>query len=182
MKLILSPALLLVIFVSNIFAQDTTARRVFTADDYARAEKMLNYNTGPLVDRSYVRPTFLTDGRFWYRAFTPTGSEYVLVNPADGSKKSGTTPGELGITPAPAPTGFGRRGGGGPEVVSPDGRLSAYIKDWNLWVRDVASGKETQLTTDGVKDFGYATDNAGWRKSDRPIVLWSPDSKRIATF
>jgi len=31
----------------------------------------------------------------------------------------------------------------------------------NLWVRDVASGKETQLTTDGVKDFGYATDNAG---------------------
>ena len=31
-----------------------------------------------------------------------------------------------------------------------------------LWVRDVATGKETQLTTDGVKDFGYATDNAGW--------------------
>ena len=42
--------------------------------------------------------------------------------------------------------------------------------------------KETQLTTDGVKDFGYATDNAGWTKSDRPIVLWSPDSKKIATF
>jgi dipeptidyl-peptidase-4 len=183
MKLIFSPALLLVIFVSNIFAQDTAARRVFTADDYARAEKMLNYNTGPLVDHSYVRPTFLTDGRFWYRVFTPTGSEYVLVNPADGTKKTGTTPGELGITPAPAPTGFGRRGGGGgSEVVSPDGRLAAYIKDWNLWVRDVAGGKETQLTTDGIKDFGYATDNAGWRKSDRPIVLWSPDSKRIATF
>ena len=43
-------------------------------------------------------------------------------------------------------------------------------------------GKETQLTTDGVKDFGYATNNAGWTKSDRPILLWSPDSKRIATF
>jgi len=33
-----------------------------------------------------------------------------------------------------------------------------------------------------VKDFGYATDNAGWTKSDRPILLWSPDSKKIATF
>ena len=38
------------------------------------------------------------------------------------------------------------------------------------------------VTTDGVKDFGYATDNAGWTKSDRPVLLWSPDSKRIATF
>ena len=49
-------------------------------------------------------------------------------------------------------------------------------------MRDVKSGKETPLTTDGVKDFGYATDNAGWTKSDRPILLWSPDSKKIATF
>jgi len=49
-------------------------------------------------------------------------------------------------------------------------------------VRDVATGKETQLTTDGVKDFGYATDNAGWIHSDRAVLLWSPDSKKIATF
>jgi dipeptidyl aminopeptidase/acylaminoacyl peptidase len=33
-----------------------------------------------------------------------------------------------------------------------------------------------------VKDFGYATDNAGWTKSDRAILVWSPDSKKIATF
>ena len=82
--------------------------------------------------------------------------------------------------------GSGRRGGGRGrgrnEVLSPDKKRAAFIRDFNLWVRDVASGKETQLTTDGVKDFGYATDNAGWAKSDRPIVLWSPDSKKIATF
>ena len=68
------------------------------------------------------------------------------------------------------------------EVLSPDKKQGAFIRDFNLWVRDVATGKETQLTTDGVKDFGYATDNAGWIHSDRPIVLWSPDSKKIATF
>ncbi len=66
--------------------------------------------------------------------------------------------------------------------VSPDGKNAAFIRDWNLWVRDVATGKETQLTTDGVKDYGYATDNAGWTQSDNPILVWSPDSKKIATF
>jgi dipeptidyl-peptidase 4 len=68
------------------------------------------------------------------------------------------------------------------EALSPDKKRAAFIRDYNLWVRDAATGKETQLTTDGVKDFGYATDNAGWTKSDRPIVVWSPDSKKIATF
>ncbi len=67
-------------------------------------------------------------------------------------------------------------------VVSPDRTGAAFIRDYNLWVKDLTSGRETQLTTDGVKDFGYATDNAGWVRSDRPILLWSPDSKKIATF
>ena len=67
-------------------------------------------------------------------------------------------------------------------VVSPDGSRTAFIRDYNLWVRDLASGQETQLTTDGVEDFGYATNNAGWVKRDAPVVSWSPNSKKIATF
>src|SRR6266496_6484941 len=70
----------------------------------------------------------------------------------------------------------------GNEVLSPDGTKTAFIKDYNLWVRDVKTKRETQLTTDGVKDFGYATDNAGWIHSDRPTLRWSPDSKKIATY
>jgi dipeptidyl-peptidase 4 len=66
--------------------------------------------------------------------------------------------------------------------LSPDGRYAAYIKDWNLWVRDTTTGADKPLTTDGVKDYGYATDNAGWRFSNRPVLKWSPDSKKIATF
>jgi dipeptidyl-peptidase-4 len=69
-----------------------------------------------------------------------------------------------------------------PGVVSPDKSKEAFIRDWNLWVRDTAGGAETQLTTDGVENFGYATDNAGWQHSDKAIVVWSPDSKQIATF
>ncbi|MCB9288104.1 MAG: DPP IV N-terminal domain-containing protein [Lewinellaceae bacterium] len=66
--------------------------------------------------------------------------------------------------------------------LSPDGAKAAFIRDFNLWVKDVESGEETQLTTDGEEDFGYATNNAGWLKSERPVLLWSPDSKKIATF
>jgi dipeptidyl-peptidase-4 len=68
------------------------------------------------------------------------------------------------------------------EVVSPDGTHAAFVRDHDLWVRELATGRETRLTTDGVEDFGYATDNAGWTKSDRPVVVWSPDSRKIATF
>jgi dipeptidyl aminopeptidase/acylaminoacyl peptidase len=68
------------------------------------------------------------------------------------------------------------------EVLSPDKKKAALIKDYNLFVRDIESGQITQLTTDGVEYFGYATDNAGWSSSDQPVLRWSPDSKKIATF
>jgi dipeptidyl aminopeptidase/acylaminoacyl peptidase len=92
---------------------------------------------------------------------------------------------------SPVPSGAGRGGRGGRgggfgggrvESVSPDKKRAVFIRDNNLWGRDMATGKETQVTRDGIKDFGYATDNAGWTSSDRPIVLWSPDSKKVATF
>ncbi|TGE06583.1 S9 family peptidase [Hymenobacter fodinae] len=70
----------------------------------------------------------------------------------------------------------------GNEVVSPDGKLAAFIKDDNLWVRNTDTNQLTQLTTDGTKDYGYATDNAGWTHSDAPVLRWSPDSRKIATF
>lgn len=68
------------------------------------------------------------------------------------------------------------------EALSPNGELAAFIRLDNLWVHNLLSGKQTQLTFDGVKNFGYATDNAGWRHSKRAIVSWSPDSRRIATY
>ena len=68
------------------------------------------------------------------------------------------------------------------EVTSPDGGHVAFIRDYNLWVRNRDTGGETQLTTDGIEDFGYATNNAGWVRRDRPVLKWSPDSRKIATF
>jgi dipeptidyl-peptidase-4 len=67
-------------------------------------------------------------------------------------------------------------------ITSPDGKYAAFIRDFNLWVRETETGAETQLTNDGFEDFGYATNNAGWTRSSRPVLLWSPDSRMIATF
>jgi dipeptidyl-peptidase 4 len=67
-------------------------------------------------------------------------------------------------------------------VLSPDGRLAILRREHNLWVRDMTTGEERPLTTDGQDRHGYATDNEGWRRSERPAVRWSPDSRRIATY
>ena len=67
-------------------------------------------------------------------------------------------------------------------VPSPDGKRTVFIHEWNLWLHDNATGAEKPLTSDGVQDYGYATDNAGWIHSDAAIVAWSPDSRMVATF
>jgi dipeptidyl aminopeptidase/acylaminoacyl peptidase len=156
------------------------APKTVSAADYAKAEKFMGYNVTPLVLHSAGRATWLPDGRFWYTTMTETGKEAILIDPAKQTRGRCELP-ECARAVRERDTG----GRGRPtrnDVPSPDGTLTAYIKDWNLWVRDVKSGQETQLTTDGVRDFGYATHNAGWTHSDRAILLWSPDSRKIATF
>jgi dipeptidyl aminopeptidase/acylaminoacyl peptidase len=176
-SLLLGGAILLT--TSLVSAQ--RAPRVFTDADYGRAEKFMTYNVTPLVLHSGVRASWQPDGKFWYRTLTENGPEFYLVDPATGSKTRCTLP-VCNERNADAAGGRGGGRGNRRDAPSPDGKKAVFIRDWNLWVRDVATGKETALTTDGVKDYGYATDNAGWTRSDRPIVSWSPDSKRVATF
>ncbi|MEP7347636.1 MAG: DPP IV N-terminal domain-containing protein, partial [Gemmatimonadaceae bacterium] len=76
------------------------------------------------------------------------------------------------------------------EILSPDGKWAAFSRNENLWVRDVATGQESQLSTDGEAYWGYAVVPEGCcqeittRRAKRkiwPVLRWSPDSKRIAT-
>lgn len=146
-------------------------RPQLTVADYARAERQLGERMGGLVFGIGLRPTWLPDGRFWYRVTTPTGPQIIMIDPV----KKGRTLANDSISKVPPRQRTAGR-------LSPDGRKSVFIREYNLWLHDETTGRETQLTTDGVKDFGYATNNAGWSRSDDPIVSWSPDSKRIATF
>jgi dipeptidyl-peptidase 4 len=201
--------------------------RQLTAEDYARAERYLGANAAPLVTGVGIRPTWLDDGRFWYRTTVPTGTAFFMVNPvrrtrtavfdqsrlaaalnaATGGRVTGDSlpfqsfelsKDNRSITVtvqrrqwncdlqtyscAPRDTVASALRAPPNSSTSPDGRYAAFIRDHNLWVRDLTTGQDAPLTTDGVRDFGYATDNAGWVHSDRPVLTWSPDSRRIATF
>jgi dipeptidyl-peptidase-4 len=161
--------------------QRTETPPALTAADYARAEQFMTDTVTPLVLHSGVRPSWLPgdpSDRFWYRTTTERGRETVLIDPVRATRAACDLP------PCKAPERDTTRGAAAPRAseLSPDGKRQAFVRDWNLWVRELATGRETQLTKDAVKDFGYATDNAGWTRSDRPIVKWSPDSKKIATF
>ncbi|WP_441003210.1 DPP IV N-terminal domain-containing protein [Pseudocolwellia agarivorans] len=68
------------------------------------------------------------------------------------------------------------------EMIAPNGELAVFIRDHNLWLRNINSDKETQLTQDGIENFGYGTNNAGWIREDTPVVKWSPDSTKLTTF
>lgn len=67
------------------------------------------------------------------------------------------------------------------ETQSPDGKHIAFIRDYNLWVREVTSGEERALTHDGEADFSYATPPTyyGVVSGHGPSAQWSPDSQRL---
>ncbi|MCT2533521.1 S9 family peptidase [SAR92 clade bacterium H231] len=68
-------------------------------------------------------------------------------------------------------------------VVSPDGKQVAFTRDYNLWVRDLASDEEHALTEDGEEFFVYAAMGAAWggTMGDGVQAIWSPDSKQLFT-
>jgi dipeptidyl aminopeptidase/acylaminoacyl peptidase len=70
--------------------------------------------------------------------------------PQKGTKKKGPPPGQALVT----------------EAKSPDGKLVAFIKSGNVYLRD-ADGKETQVTQNGVAGNAYAG------------LVWSPDGKAV---
>ena len=150
--------------------------KTFTEADYDRAVAMLKVNE--LIDNN-IRPQWLPDGRLWYQAKAEGKTEYVLFNPNKGERIVADSQEELFEKGA-----VDKKGSKGSryEIASPDGKYVAFIRDWNLWIRNTSTKEEKALSTDGIKNFAYATDNAGWKHSDRPILSWSPDSRKIATF
>jgi len=78
-----------------------------------------------------------------------------------------------------------------PDGISPDGKWVAFVRDYDLFVRSTESGREIRLTTDGMRDRAYATPIPSPTLMVRertetpaldPLVFWSPDSRRLATY
>ncbi|HEX2224492.1 MAG TPA: DPP IV N-terminal domain-containing protein, partial [Thermoanaerobaculia bacterium] len=70
---------------------------------------------------------------------------------------------------------------------SPDGSRLAFVRDYDLFVLDLATGRERALTTDGTGDtfINGATDWVYWEEiwgRDSTGFWWSPDGGKIAYY
>ncbi len=99
----------------------------------------------------------------WYRWTPATASLETIESPTGAAADEPPPRGERG--------GRRRRGerppGQGNERRSPDGRWETFLKDGNVWLRDVMSGEERAWTSDATDDDHY---------DER--VVWAPDSLR----
>jgi dipeptidyl-peptidase-4 len=76
------------------------------------------------------------------------------------------------------------------EVPSPDGSWIAFVRDYNLWIRSADGQQSFALTEDGEAHYAYAgtpeanplfTERAMQDEPFSPVVLWSPNSRRLFT-
>jgi dipeptidyl aminopeptidase/acylaminoacyl peptidase len=89
------------------------------------------------------------------------------------------------VTPPRMPEGI---------TLSPDGRFGVLTHQGNLWVREIATGQERALTTDGEgANYGYGIYSGGWKAASIPRerlmaaghvlppmeTSWSPDSRVV---
>jgi len=67
-------------------------------------------------------------------------------------------------------------------LISPDGKLAAFLKNYNIWIRTLSTGEEKQLTRDGEAFYSYGElPAATGQKAQKPEAIWSPDSSRLLT-
>ncbi len=162
-----------------------TAAAQGEADDYRRAFDAPRRFSWDKVTGTASGAVWTEQGdKFYYRSHTAEGDIYRVVDVATKSRSDYKTIEEvraaLGL---PEPEERRPRGPhapakhwmvtdpeteGGP-VLSPDGKSEAFVKNHNIYVRDVESGKERAVTFDGGMGFYYSA-----------YMNWSPDSRRIA--
>lgn len=67
--------------------------------------------------------------------------------------------------------------------VSPDGKNALFTRDYNLWIKNLASGEEKALSQDGKRFFVYASTPTVYGRQETITLeaIWSPDSKRVVT-
>ena len=163
-------------FLFTILSCDTPTKSSMSEKDYKNAslhmgKHFLQYLNNILISQEWDDEEFLH-----YKLKKKNGSESFTINLNSLEK----TIYSENKTLASKRSKFSKKNSY--EILSPNRELAAYIDNFNLWVRNTKTDKRFQLTFDGFNNYGYATNNAGWKKSKSPVLKWSPDSKKIATF
>lgn len=69
-------------------------------------------------------------------------------------------------------------------LVSPDGKKIAFIRSYNVWLREIDTDHEKALTTDGTSDFPYSVAYHSICDLNPSGVeaVWSSDSQQLLTY
>jgi dipeptidyl aminopeptidase/acylaminoacyl peptidase len=160
-----------------------------TKADYERANSVSKWTAGKVTSVK-VEAHWTPDGtRFWYKN---AQKQFVLVDAAKGTREVVTEDKLPKDAKAPTPPPKKKGFGGGEEASevesddedapfvralqppfpgrrgeSPDGKTVAFVKDFNVWLRDTGTKQETQLSKDGTDGDSYGR------------VYWAPDSKKL---
>ncbi len=149
----------------------------FVIVDAATGEKSPAFDHARLAEAASLDPARLALQDLRIEAdgtahFTASGKPWTWSN------SNGLAPGSAAAPDRPGDT------------RSPDGKLAAFRRGNDLWLRDIATGAERPLTTDGAPHYAYAkspdmnltTITLARRGIVLPaVVLWSPDSRRLFT-
>jgi dipeptidyl aminopeptidase/acylaminoacyl peptidase len=151
-----------------------------TAADYQRAVGLRERYQGLVVDAPEP-PTWIENtNRFWYRKSIRGGSQIVVVDATTLEKRPALPSENFGASTGAAGGGRGGAGGGGrggaqpgdTMRVSPDGRLVALIRNYNVWLRPSGASDAVPLSTDGSEGDPFTLQS----------IAWSPDSRRLAAY
>jgi dienelactone hydrolase len=163
------------------FDHEKLAAELSRATGRAYVHARLPFDAFRYTDSSLSAIVFQAEGRVWQ--FNLEIGELAVKD----SKHLGKQSEHQDEPPYEYPAGYS-------EVISPDGELVAFVRDFNLYVRRTSTGEETQLTTDGEEGYHYAAPltspllSAGLLKPEhalywlRPAVVWAPDSSKILTY
>ena len=141
---------------------------------YERAQTLIQaaYGAKTLAYNTTVSPHWIGDSDcFWYEQHSAGGTSMHVV---DALKKTNT--GVKGVD------AFKEGDSQSEQVtISPDGKKAAFVRDYNLWLRDLISGDERPLTIDGETFYAYggAVTVTGGVYAPQRDFLWSPDSKQL---
>ncbi|MDO5570701.1 MAG: DPP IV N-terminal domain-containing protein [Bacteroidales bacterium] len=167
---------LFIFFISILLCVVQSSFSQPNSDDYKRGLSVYRNYSGKILNTVNDGKWIENGNFFFYRTKTSDGNKYFKVSAVDGVKTEVTNKDEIEKFTKIDERGYSNRYWAeeddelnGHPILSPDSTKEAFIKNYNLYIKDLKGNSEHQLTFDGSNGEYYSC-----------YIQWSPDSENIA--